>query len=288
MRLETAPVPLSYAVDGDPGAPPVLCLHGITQSLATWEWLAPDLAGHRVYRLDFRGHGGSGRVEGRYDFPGFVEDAVALCEQVIGEPAVVIGHSLGGATAAAMAQQRPDLVRGVVLEDPPLAAPPSGAELEAALDAGSALLDGFRVMRRSVPELQASGLSVDQLTDILRAAPAFGSGDAFGDLLHEDAIAAMADGMLALDARVLDPVLDGTARPEFDPHAPLPVPGIVLAADPATPDHVTRPGDLARLAEHSPHIECRVVTGSGHLIHDALAHRDAVRTAVADLLARLD
>ena len=46
-------------------APPILVLHGITQSTATWGWLVPHLADtHRVVRLDFRGHGRSGRTPG--------------------------------------------------------------------------------------------------------------------------------------------------------------------------------------------------------------------------------
>lgn len=75
---------------------------------------------HSVLRLDFRGHGDSDRAPGAYGMPEYVSDAVAVCEQLAQRPCVVVGHSLGGATAAALAQQRPDLVRAVVLEDAPL------------------------------------------------------------------------------------------------------------------------------------------------------------------------
>jgi hypothetical protein len=86
---------------------------------------------------------------------------------------------------------------------------------------------------------------------------------------------------------VLDPVFDGTHAPVFDPQRELPVPGIVLAGDPASPDTIVRAPDLALLAEHSPKIETRVVTGAGHLIHDSKQHRQAVLDAVRDLLARI-
>jgi pimeloyl-ACP methyl ester carboxylesterase len=195
---------------------------------------------------------------------------------------VVVGHSLGGGTAAALAQTRPELVRGVVLEDPAIMEAPAS---DRSLD-GNTLLDGFRLMRESVPQLQASGMSVADLTNILRAAPG-PSGATFGDITHEDALEAMADGMLALDATVLDPVFDGSLAAVFDPHRELPVPGIVLAGDPASPDTIVRAPELALLAEHSPKIEQRVMTGVGHMIHDSKQHRQDVLDAIRDLLARI-
>lgn len=48
----------------------------------------------------------------------FVADAITLLE-TLGEPAIVVGHSLGGRVATALG--RPDLVRALVLEDPALA-----------------------------------------------------------------------------------------------------------------------------------------------------------------------
>lgn len=285
MELHTDELTLHYEDDGDPNKPPILILHGITQSTATWGWLLPHLAGdHRVVRLDFRGHGRSGRTPGAYTFPGYVADATAVCERVLQQAAVVIGHSLGGGTAAALAQSRPDLVRGVVLEDPAIMAPaPDGATspLE-----GNSLLDGFRLMRESIPQLQGSGMSAADVANVLRDAPS-PSGALFGDTAHDDALDAMAEGVLQLDASVLDPVLDGSLTPAFDPHAELPVPGIVVAGDPASPDTIVREPEVALLAEHSPKVDVRVQRGVGHLIHDSRSHRQAVLDAVRDLLARV-
>jgi pimeloyl-ACP methyl ester carboxylesterase len=286
MELRTDELTLHYEDDGNPDGPPILLLHGITQSTATWGWLVPHLASsHRVVRLDFRGHGRSGRAPGTYSFPGYVADATAICEQVLDrQPAVLIGHSLGGGTAAGLAQTRPDLVRGVVLEDPAIMAPVSADEVSAL--EGNTLLDGFRMMRESIPQLQASGMSASDLANILRAAPS-PSGALFGDAVHDDALVAMAEAMLELDATVLDPVFDGSNTPVFDPHAELPVPGIVFAGDPASPDTIVRENDVALLAKHSPKIEVRVTKGAGHLIHDSKQHRQAVVDAVSDLLARI-
>lgn len=284
MELQTDDVTLHLEIDGDDDAPPVLLLHGITQSTATWGWLVPHLTDrHRVVRLDFRGHGLSGRTPGAYTFPHYIADATAVCEQVLGRPAVLIGHSLGGGTAAGLAQTRPELVRGVVLEDPAIMAPPT-VEESTALE-GNSLLDGFRLMRESVPQLQASGISAADLAATLRDAPS-PSGPAFGELVTDDALDAMAEAILQLDATVLDPVFDGSHAPVFDPHRRLPVPGIVIAGDPALPDTLVREADLARLAEISPEVESRVADGCGHLIHDSRRHRAMVLAAVEDLLAR--
>src|SRR3546814_5823822 len=97
-------------------------------------------------------------------------------------------------------------------------------------------------------------MSASDLADVLRGAPS-PAGPLFGDVLHDDAMQAMAEAMLQLDASVLDPVFDGTSVPVFDPDRPLPVPGIVLAGDPASPDTIVREPDLARLAAHSPGVE---------------------------------
>jgi esterase len=277
MLIDNDGVSLYVAEDGDPAAPPLLLLHGITSSTSTWDWLVPDLASrHRVLRLDFRGHGRSGRAPGTYHMPSYVSDAVAVCEQVARRPCIVIGHSLGGGTAAALAQQRPDLVAGVVLEDPALFG--AGDQLE-----GNSLLGVFALMRQSVPMLQEQQVAVDVLAGILGMSPS-ATGTPFAELLHADALTSTATGLLQLDASVLDPVLERTTTVAFDPLAAIPVPGLLLAADPASSDALVRKRDQDRLAEHSPLVEVRVMSGAGHLIHDELANRAGFAAAVQEFL----
>ena len=205
MEILNGDLTLNVAVDGDADAPPVLLLHGITASVRTWEWMVPHLVDrYRVLRLDFRGHGRSGRAPGTYGWEGYVSDAAAACREVAGAPCAIIGHSLGGGTAAALAQLHPDLPRGVLLEDPPLSVT---RDLE-----DNSLLDAFRLMRESIPRIQAEGVPADVVAQILAQAPS-AAGPTFGEMLHPDALAAMAAGMLELDATVLDPELEGTIRP---------------------------------------------------------------------------
>ena len=97
MIIDNEGVALHVVEDGNPDGATVLLLHGITSCTDTWNWLVPHLvADYRVLRLDFRGHGQSGRAESHCSFPAYVSDAIAVCEQVAGGPSIVIGHSLGG------------------------------------------------------------------------------------------------------------------------------------------------------------------------------------------------
>lgn len=47
-----------------------------------------------------------------------------------------------------------------------------------------------------------------------------------------------------------------------------------------------RERDTARLAEHSPLVEVRVLPGASHLIHDEVARRDVYLAALTEFLAR--
>jgi pimeloyl-ACP methyl ester carboxylesterase len=276
-------ITLHVAEDGDPAAPPILLLHGITSFGGTWDWFVPELAERfRVLRLDFRGHGASDRTPDRYGAAGYASDAIAAIEQVAGGSCVLIGHSLGGITAATVLQQRPDLVRAAVLEDPPLQRPRADANV---LD-DHALMGSFRLMRDTLPGLQEAHVAPEILAGILASAPS-ADGTPFGQRLHPDALAAMAGSLLAVDVTVLDPVLSGTITSEFDLDAPLLQPCLVVAADPAQPDSIADPDVARHLAEISPATEVFVVDGAGHLIHDELASRETFRAAAVEFLDRV-
>lgn len=278
MQIEGPDGSLHLEVDGDDGKPPVLCLHGITQSSATWAWLVPDLVDtHQVFRLDFRGHGESDRTPGSYSALDYRADAVAACE-AIGRPVVAIGHSLGGGTAAGLAQNHGELVRGIVLEDAPLMLESERLE--------SSLREVFALLREAVPQMQEAGMSAEDIATTMAPSPT-ASGSTMGEQLTDDGMATMAQALVQLDASVLDAVLDDTMGAFVDPLAPIGAPGVVLAADPSMPDHVTRPLDLERVRAHNADIATVTVHGAGHLIHDSREHRGAVLSAVTEFLDRL-
>lgn len=283
MRISNGDIGLNVIVDGDDDAPPVLLLHGILGSGRTWDWMIPRLADrYRVVRLDFRGHGDSDRATGRYRMEHYVSDAAAACEQVAGRACVVVGHSLGGAAASGLAQTRPELVRGVVLEDAPLAMPASTADASGR----NSLLDSFTALREVIPAVQASGRSVDDVAAATALAPS-AAGPPFGEILHEDGLTTMAAATLAVDASVLDPVLEGTMGQVFDATRTLGTAVAAVAADPASPDAVTGQADLARLIAVNPEASTHTLAGANHLIHDTMGQRERFWTIVETFLATL-
>jgi pimeloyl-ACP methyl ester carboxylesterase len=154
--------------DETPGvSPPVVLLHGSTTSRAGWRSRAPFWDGHRSFAYDARGHGESGRTPGQYRLHDFCRDAVRILERVVMEPAVLVGHSLGGMTAIYVAAERPDLVRGILLADPGLYLHELGLRnMEAP----------FELWReqtgRPIDELEASGLGPLRARDLNRLDPA--------------------------------------------------------------------------------------------------------------------
>jgi pimeloyl-ACP methyl ester carboxylesterase len=281
MQVKNGDVILHVETAGDQTASPLLLMHGITVSGRTWDWFVPTLAARfRVLTLDFRGHGKSGWAPGDYQPQAFVTDAIAVLEELADGPAIVIGHSLGGTTGAALMQQRPDLVKAAVLEDPPLGAMDGASALH-----GNPLLDAFRLMRATVPGLQEACVPVERIAETMATMPS-SSGAPFGDLIQPDAINVMAQALLELDVTVLDPILDGTALNSFDRTKPIELPTLILSADPAMPDALATPLEVDPVLETSPSVEHKAIPGSGHLVHDGLATREGFVDQVEEFLAK--
>lgn len=119
QTAEIEGVKLSYA-KWSGVSPPIVFLHGLSGSWQGWEPVVGLRGPRRAYAYDARGHGDSGRSPGKYTFAQQGRDATAFVEEVVGEPAILIGHSLGGMVAIWAAAHRPELVKAAVLEDPPL------------------------------------------------------------------------------------------------------------------------------------------------------------------------
>lgn len=106
-----------------PGSAPVAVLvHGIAGWWRTWWRVGPALAGAgwRVIAVDLRGHGGSPPIEAQVLREDLALDLAETIEALEIAPVdVAIGHSLGAAVVQELAHAQPELVRRVVLEDPP-------------------------------------------------------------------------------------------------------------------------------------------------------------------------
>lgn len=280
LRRDAGP-DLAVHVDGDDTAPPLVLVHGLALSHRSWDWLVPLLSReHRVVRIDLRGHGGSDAAPGGYELAGYVSDLVAVLEQVAGSPAVVVGHSLGGLTAAAVAQQRPDLVDATLLEDPSLglARPPRGTPAGPVIDvlAATAAAGGRDGTHGSLEEVAAAiGATTTSIGQLAR------------DRYAADALLARAHGWCTVDVAAIEPVLHPPPAhlgPGFDVDGGIPVPTVVLTADPTSAERVTTRGDETRLTAASPALRWQPLTGAGHWVHDTEEHRPVVAAALATLL----
>lgn len=96
---------------------PLVLLHGLTDSAACWPSVVAEFgATRRVIALNARGHGGAPLPDEQFTISALAADAVRALREV--GPAIVLGHSMGGATAGALASQEPELVSALILEDP--------------------------------------------------------------------------------------------------------------------------------------------------------------------------
>src|SRR4030065_349953 len=93
---------LHFQIEGQ--GPVVLFLHPVGLDLTWWESQVEALRSEfQVLRLDFRGHGESAIASPPYTLVDFANDAHALLEALRLAPAHVIGPSLGGVGAHALA-----------------------------------------------------------------------------------------------------------------------------------------------------------------------------------------
>ncbi|MGZ9160321.1 MAG: alpha/beta fold hydrolase [Candidatus Limnocylindrales bacterium] len=120
--VHAAGIPWSTLEWGDPAARPLLLIHGVTSSAATWWRVGPALAaaGRHAVAVDLPGHGRTGHWRGHHRFRDNAADVIAFVRAggLERDDLQVIGHSWGAMTAAALPTRglRPATI---VLLDPP-------------------------------------------------------------------------------------------------------------------------------------------------------------------------
>jgi len=92
----------------------IVLLHGAGGTNAHWPHQLRRLADWRVLAPDLPGHGRS-RAESPDSIEGYAEKLAAWLEGLATVPAVLAGHSMGGAIALALAAARPELLHALVL-----------------------------------------------------------------------------------------------------------------------------------------------------------------------------
>jgi len=110
-------MPLDLAFESVGEGPPLLILHGLFGSGGNWRRVARELApAHRVLTVDLRNHGASPWAQAM-DYPEMAGDVLRLIEREGLRRASVIGHSMGGKVAMALALLYPQQVDRLVVVD---------------------------------------------------------------------------------------------------------------------------------------------------------------------------
>lgn len=101
---------------------PVILIHGLAASLHDWDELIPELTtnGYSSYALDILGHGDSPKPTSHaYQMDWVLAHFMHWMRSLhLTEPAIIIGHSLGGYLALEYARRVPASTRGLILVNP--------------------------------------------------------------------------------------------------------------------------------------------------------------------------
>lgn len=139
MELVSVPVAggdLAVGVwEGD--GPAVVAAHGITASHLSWSMVADALGGAvRLVAPDLRGRGASNELPRPYGMQAHARDLVAVMDHFGVESTLIVGQSMGGYVAAAMAESFPERVARVLMVDGGVPLPrPEGLTLEQVVEA---------------------------------------------------------------------------------------------------------------------------------------------------------
>ncbi|MBD1923204.1 alpha/beta fold hydrolase [Microcoleus sp. FACHB-831] len=125
---DTAPIPGIYwqwrgqsiyyikAGERKPGRPPLLLIHGFGASTDHWRKNISGLCNEfEVWAIDLLGFGRSAKPELQYGSDLWRDQLHDFITQVIRQPAVLAGNSLGGYAALCLAAQRPESAAGLIL-----------------------------------------------------------------------------------------------------------------------------------------------------------------------------
>lgn len=278
MRFSHQNIDFEWTRDGSASATTVLMLHGLSGISTGYDEVVDDLVDDAdVFRIDLRGHGRSGHAAGTYAVPYYTGDVVSFIEEVIGEPVVLVGHSLGGVIAHHIAAARPDLVRAVLCEDPPL------YFCDQSLFEQSVMAGIFPVLEQTMRTAQAEGKPREfYVSMVADAQMPWGRA---GDTMSPRSLQSRVDAMMLADPDVWLPAIHGGALSGYDPDARVGRPMIILRADPEMgPAFFTDHASRQQLA--NPDADIRLIEGAPHGIHSFLASRDRYVDAVRDIIKR--
>ena len=282
-------VALHVEVEESSGAAPVTVIfsHGLALDQGSWHYQRRDLAdiGKLVF-WDQRGHGRSGRglpEHANIDQLGADLYAVLAATAPKG-PVVLVGHSMGGMTMMALADQHPELfgprIVGVALIS---TSPGKLAEVSLGVPAAAG-----RALRRVAPKALAA---LNRRPGLVAGGRRLGSDIEFVLTKRYSFVSDVPPSLVRFVTRMHDQTpLDVLAElfPAFDSHDKLEaldvlegVETLILGAD----GDLMTPADHSReMAERVPGAELVILPESGHML--MLEHHAVVSDHIRELVAR--
>jgi (E)-2-((N-methylformamido)methylene)succinate hydrolase len=180
--------------------PSVLFIHGVGGDSRNWDRIAESLqARHDVVAMDLRGHGGSDLITGPVDAHDLARDALQVLDEAGVRTCAVVGFSLGGAVAQALALDHPERVDklaliGSVAGRTPEEQAKARERIRFLEENGTAALaegnrvrwftDAFRRDHADVVEQRVAQVKACDAASYLHAFRVFATAD-FADRLHE-------------------------------------------------------------------------------------------------------
>jgi pimeloyl-ACP methyl ester carboxylesterase len=215
-----------WGVAGPAAKESLWLIHGLGRA---WDDFAPILcdltAWWHVHAYSHRGHGESARTPGAYRVADYIPDLVAALKDAH-KKCVLVGHSLGALVAMGVAAQVPELVRAVVLLDPP------GPGFLGRIDT-TPYFTIWKAMRELAGSKDTSA-TAKQLAE-LRVPSAKGETARFADLRDAASIRFMARCLHFLDPEAMDSPLKKRWLDGFDIFATakqVKCPALLVAGDP--------------------------------------------------------
>ncbi len=232
--------------------PPFVLAHGFSDDGLCWTPVAQMLEPHfDVVMVDARGHGRSQAPEEGYGSVQMAHDLAGVISGLELESPVIMGHSMGAATALTLAGLYPQLPRAILLEDPPArwrtATPPTAENKPAD--------NGWQDNMRSwIRDLQSQ--TREELIEKQRSATPSWS---------ELEVELWADAHLRLSPNVVNgPGLRGNWDSTM--MKTIICPTLLITADTERGAIVTE-ADAASLKEFIPHLKVAHIANAGHSIH---------------------
>lgn len=255
-------VRLNYAQSAANG-PPLLLLHGVTRCWKSFLTVAPSLATRwQIHAIDFRGHGTSSPRPEQYRVVHYLEDALTFLQQQIGKPAVVYGHSLGAMVAAALGAAAPELVRGLILEDPPFDT--MGSRITE-----NNLHSYFSGIQPLAGSREPVATVAEKLAEIRLSSPGSDQSIRVGDTRDPSSVRFSASCLTRLAPEVLSPIVAGQWLQGYDRDHILKnidCPTLLLQADVQTGGMLTD-ADAASVKEKLADCTHVKIPEVGHMIH---------------------